>query len=318
MQRLLTIAFLLNLIHCLETSGQTNTSGDVFVSDTSKKEQSKYVSFYREDDPMLMNLDSDDKDAGTGKKKKVKKNVYYGLKTRTGFFAEGFGARRTVEVFHYLKEYKAPDKYARYNYWYDVDKQKIQRSTKIDEEKARILHGPYEKTVGGVVVEKGHYWIGTKHGRWERYGKPHEYTFKRGDSTQEATIEYQTLLDKEYYYKGWPKATQLEYYDLDRTKLKEAMPYNEDNEKHGYYVSYFEDGHKKEYGEYAFGEKIGRWYLYQQGSRRVIRKSIIQYKKRAFDEDMEPLIIKEWDEAGHVIIENGKEVKPNPHGGRSH
>ncbi len=283
------------------------------VQDTSKGE-SKYISFFRDDDPMLLTLDSEEDDQGARrKKKKKKKNVFYGYKTRAGYVANGFGDRRVVETFRYLKEYQAPDPYARYNYSYDVEKQKIVRHTKVDEEARRVLHGPYEKSIGGVVIEKGYYYKGTKHGRWEKYGKSHEHTYHKGDSAREKVIEYQVLLNKEYYYKGWLTTTELEYYDLDRELLKEATPYNEDHEKHGYYVSYFKNGHKKEYGEYAFGEKIGRWYLYQKGPTRVRRKSIIQYKKRAFDEDVEPVIVKEWDDKGHLIIEDGKEVKNDPH-----
>ena len=81
------------------------------------------------------------------------------------------GIRMQVEVFYYLKEFQEPSPYIRDIYWYDIKKRKIEkdRPNRIDPEKALILHGPYKRIVGDEVVEKGIFYMGTKHGRWEEW-----------------------------------------------------------------------------------------------------------------------------------------------------
>ena len=64
---------LLTVLLTSSVYAQTTATSQLSLSDTSKKEESKYVSFFRDDDPMLMNMDSEDKSTNTnGKKKKVK------------------------------------------------------------------------------------------------------------------------------------------------------------------------------------------------------------------------------------------------------
>ena len=88
------------------------------------------------------------------KKKKRKKNVFYGIKTKKGFTRTGFGDDVVIELFYYLKVYEAPDPYVRDIYWYDFKKRKIANSRKINEKYAGILHGPYLKMLGVGLTEK--------------------------------------------------------------------------------------------------------------------------------------------------------------------
>src|SRR5215203_3983352 len=53
------------------------------------------------------------------KKKKPKKKVFYGLKTKKGFTRKGVGERITFETFYYLKRPEKPQPFVRDVYWYD-------------------------------------------------------------------------------------------------------------------------------------------------------------------------------------------------------
>src|SRR5688572_1271428 len=52
-------------------------------------------------------------DNNTRKKKKVKKRVYYGIKTKKGFTRKGFGDKVTYELFYYLKKSEKPSTFVR-------------------------------------------------------------------------------------------------------------------------------------------------------------------------------------------------------------
>ena len=72
------------------------------------------------DTPLTIDLEANDhlEDVEV-KKKKRKKRVFYGVKTRKGYTKTGFGERTTYELFHVLKEHQEPDSYIRDVYWYD-------------------------------------------------------------------------------------------------------------------------------------------------------------------------------------------------------
>lgn len=223
------------------------------------------------------------------KKKKVKKNVFFGVKTKKGFARTGIGKDVVIEIFHVLKKYESPPAYARDFYWYDLKKKKVVNSLRVDEEKARVLHGPYKKTLlgSGQVIEEGWYYKGMKHRRWVR--------FNRHDILQE----------KRYWWKGWPQESRLAYYDFHKTKLKEVIPVQY-KEKSGEYWAFHENGSIAVRGKYEFDHKVGLWReFYDQ--RRVKREVV--YPTDPFDFEFVPYISKEWDNKGNLIYDRQKFLK---------
>lgn len=230
----------------------------------------------------LLELDELTSEPIVTKKKKPKKKVYYGIKTKKGFTRRGYGDRIVVETFYYLKKQEKPTAFVRDIYWYDFQRREI-RKTGFDARKGVLLHGPYKKMQGDVVLEEGIYFKGTKHGRWMAYD--------RNDLLQ----------DKEKYYKGWPKESLVTYYDpADRTRVKEMIPI-EFNEREGYYVMYHENGLVAVQGEYKWGRKVGEWIEnYPTGK----RKKTISYPVDPFDKELTPFVKKEWDAKGREIYWN--------------
>jgi antitoxin component YwqK of YwqJK toxin-antitoxin module len=237
------------------------------------------------DTPVSLDFDEKEEEPESKKKKKVKKRVYYGLKTKKGFTRKGYGNRVTYELFYYLKKPQAPQSFARDLYWYDFARKEIRKTTTFDPSKGVLLHGPYEKRQGELIIQKGIFYKGSKHGRWLSYNK---------DSV---------LTDKEKYYKGWPKESEVVYYDPhERKKMKEITPI-EFGEKEGYYYKFYETGQVAVTGEYKFDQKVGDWTEYYPNNR---RKKIITYRKEPFDDEVKPYVKVEWNEKGKEIYRNSK------------
>lgn len=235
------------------------------------------------DSPLTIDLEKEeDENKVTPKKKKHKKNVYYGLKTKKGYTKTVKGDNVIIEFFSYLKAYQAPDPYVRDIYWYNFKKKKISNSRKIDQKNGVILHGPYKKLLGEQVLEEGIFYVGTKHGRWTKHNKN------------------DVLVDKEKYYKGWPKESKLAFHDRERTKLKEVIPI-EYGEKEGYYYYFHENGLIAAMGEYKFDAKVGIWNEFYNKRRR--RKRQVKYSEDPFDKESRPYILKEWNENGKLIYD---------------
>ena len=231
-----------------------------------------------------LNREEEEEEETTSKKKKVKKNFYYGLKTKKGFTTRGRGDKEEIILFNYLKEYQQPNPYVRDIYWFDFERQQIRKSRRVAPEQGVILHGPYTVRRGDVIVEEGIFYIGTKHGRWIR---------KTPDDI---------LIDKEKYYKGWPKESLVRYYDPNtRTKIKEIIPV-EYGIREGYYFYFFEDGSVAVTGEYRYGNKVGKWTSYYK-NRRGRRQREIQFRRDPHDDDFVPYISKEWASTGKVIYD---------------
>jgi hypothetical protein len=134
----------------------------------------------------LLELDQATSEPIVTKKKKPKKKTYYGIKTKKGFTRKGFGEKMVLELFFYTKKKQEPTKFVRDIWWYDFTRREI-RKMGYDPNKGQLLHGPYKKMQGDIVLEEGIYYKGAKHGRWMKYDR-------------------QDLLeDKDKYYKGWPK-----------------------------------------------------------------------------------------------------------------
>jgi len=239
------------------------------------------------DTPVNLDFQKEEEPVNT-KKKKVKKKVYYGIKTKKGFTRRGEGDRVTVELFYYLKKAESPEIFVRDIYWYDYTRHEIRKTTTFDPKKGVLLHGPYEKRQGQVVLEKGIFYKGTKHGRWMKY------------------LRDSTLVDKERYYRGWPKESLVSYYDpAQRQRMKEMIPI-EYGEKEGYYYFFHDNGMVAIQGEYQWDTRVGDWTEYYANGK---RKKIITYPKEAFDDTMRPYTKAEWNEKGKEVYRNNKMAK---------
>jgi len=217
----------------------------------------------------LLELDQKFEEPIVTKKKKPKRKVFYGIKTKKGFTRRGTGTRITLELFYYIKKPDVPSTFARDIYWYDFARHDIRKTSTFNPAKGALLHGPYKKMQGSIVLEEGIFFKGTRHGRWMRYNR---------DNLVE---------DKEKYYKGWPKESLVTYYDpVERKKLKEIVPI-EYGEREGYYYLFHENGQVAVVGEYQFNQKVNDWIEnYPTGK----RKRIISYSKEPFEKEIKPYI----------------------------
>jgi antitoxin component YwqK of YwqJK toxin-antitoxin module len=214
------------------------------------------------------------------KKKKPKRKVFYGVKTKKGFTRKGYGSHVTIELFYYLKKPEIPSTFARDIYYYNFARHEILKTAKFDPKKGVLVHGPYKKMQDEVVLEEGQFFKGTKHGRWMRYNREN------------------LLEDKEKYYKGWPKESIVKYYDpAERKKIKEIVPIDY-GEREGYYYFYHENGQVAVIGEYQWNQKVNDWIEYYPNGK---RKRILSYPKQPFDKEVKPYIKREWDEKGQEI-----------------
>jgi antitoxin component YwqK of YwqJK toxin-antitoxin module len=217
------------------------------------------------------------------RKKREKKRVFYGEKTKRGFTRSGYRGNRTEELFHYLKKRDhGPDPYLRDFYWIDFKTKQIKNSKAYNKKYGGVLHGPYKKIKDGQVLVEGMYYYGVKHGRWVYYD--------RND----------VLIAKEKYYKGWPRDSEITYYDKDRKMVKEVIPI-EYGVREGYYYHFYENGALAVSGEYKYGVKVGQWIEYYPDRRR--RKKTIQYTPDPFDRTFVPFISKEWDSNGRLVYD---------------
>ncbi|MGC1240536.1 MAG: hypothetical protein WA874_03065 [Chryseosolibacter sp.] len=239
------------------------------------------------DTPVTLDFEEEEKEEPKKKKKKVRKKVFYGVKTKKGFTRKGQGNRITYELFYVLKKPEKPQTFVRDIYWFDYTRKEVRKTERFDPEKGVLLHGPYEKRLGDVVLAKGIYYKGTKHGRWMYYNR---------DST---------LADKEKYFRGWPKESVVSYYDSERKKMKEITPI-EFGEKTGYYYRFHENGQIAISGEYEYDQKVGNWVEYYPNKR---RKKIIAYPEEAFEDSSRPYIQAEWNEKGKQIYRNNRAAR---------
>ena len=249
-----------------------------------------FVSVVESGVPLTINLEDNESEveAAPLRKKKKKKKIFYGIKTKKAFSRSGFGDNVIYELFYYLKEYQKPDSFVRDIYWYDFKTRTIKKTRNVDKEYGVILHGPYKKLMGDQVIEEGIYYIGTKHGRWTKHTRK------------------DILIDKEKYYKGWPKESIAKYYDPERKKLKEIIPV-EFGVREGYYYFFHENGQVAVMGEYQNGAKLGVWREYYETRRR--RKRQIVFADNPYEKDYIPFISKEWDRRGRVVYDREKFLK---------
>lgn len=221
------------------------------------------------------------------KKKKKKRNVFFGIKTRKAFARTVRGNDVIYEIFNVLKEYEGPPEYASDFYWYDYKKKKVMNSLRVDKRNAGVMHGPYKKMLGEQVIEEGWYYKGLKHRRWVRFNR------------------HDILQDKSYWWKGWPQESKLAYYDFKKTKLKEVIPIHY-GERDGEYWAFHSDGSLAVRGNYKFGHKVGLWREYYDGGR--VKREVV-YPEDPFNFKFNPHIVREWDNKGTLIYDRSKFLK---------
>lgn len=228
------------------------------------------------------------------KEKKIPKKTFWGIKTKKAFTKVVSGKKKTYEIFYVLKKPQEPDPYIRDIYWFNTKKRKIIMGPIPPKEKqfAKILHGPYYKTVNRNTVETGQFYVGAKTGRWESL----------------TATEEELLTNKLKYYKGWPKDAKVSYFDAEKTKVEEVIPM-ENGEMHGEYFKFYPSGQIAENGKYEFGKKVGVWREYFPDKKKL--KLETQYPPDAFT-DAEPYKVREYDAKGAVLYDKATEDKKKP------
>ena len=235
--------------------------------------------------PLLLFDDRAKEEKKKAKKKKIKKNIYYGEKTRKGFTKQTLRDQTQLEFYNYTARNRKVDPYIRDIYWIDV-KNKVIRKKDFDPTTGYLLHGPYEKTIGETVIEKGMFYFGTKHGVWMSY-----------DSKN-------ILLDKSHYSEGWPKQTRVTYYNRSEKQIEKIIPIEYELEE-GNFHHFYKNGQLAVTGEFQYGEKVGLWTEYWDfENSKTIRKREIQYQESPFSKDFRPFIRAEWDKDGNLIYRN--------------
>ena len=104
------------------------------------------------------------------KKKKTKKNVFFGVKTKKGFIRVAQGRNNIYENFHFIISSEMKNPYAQEIHFFDKKSRKINRSRTISDN-SLLLHGPYVKRLNNQVVEEGYFYYGLKQGRWVRLNR---------------------------------------------------------------------------------------------------------------------------------------------------
>ncbi len=235
------------------------------------------------DTPLTLNLDANEDempDIVKKKKKKLKRNEYYGFKTKKGFTRNGSGESLMLELFNFLKDPVPPDNFVRDLYWYDYKMQMIRKTRDFDPKDGALLHGPYKKMIGDQVLDSGVYYLGLKHGTWMHHDKN------------------DVLVDKEKYYKGWARESMVRYYDRDRKVMREIIPV-EFGDKEGNYYYFFQNGRIAVSGEYQWDHRVGDWTEFYPSGK---RKKIIRYSKDPYSKEV-PYVLREWNEAGREVYD---------------
>lgn len=222
------------------------------------------------------------------------KNEYEGLKMEKRIATFGNGNRQTTEEFHVLNDEAEISMYFREIRWFDFQMQRTSTNTIKNLEEAAILHGPYKRFVADELVEEGFFYLGTKHGRWERYGKEFDNDY--------------VLLDKQYFIKGNPAESEITYYDAEKTKIKEIVPKNF-GKISGNYFAYYPTGNLQTEGQFDDSVKVGKWIDYYEFGNLGKRKKEVMYQKDKYSIGFETFVIREYDSKAQLIFENKEALK---------
>jgi antitoxin component YwqK of YwqJK toxin-antitoxin module len=232
--------------------------------------------------PLLVFDEKDKKTKKLKAQKKKDKKTYYGIKTRKGQLKSTFRDAKTLVVYHYSDRKENKDPYIRDIYWID-QKEKAIKNAEFDPNRGNLLHGPYEKMINEVLVEKGMFYLGKKHGTWMIFDTKN------------------VLLDKLHYSRGWPKDSRVTYYNRVKNEIEQITPIEYDLNEGNFY-HFYENGQIAVEGEYHFGEKIGVWTEYWDlKNSKFIKKREIQYQDQPFTKNFTPYIRAEWDKNGTLL-----------------
>ncbi|MFT6972013.1 MAG: antitoxin component YwqK of YwqJK toxin-antitoxin module [Roseivirga sp.] len=218
---------------------------------------------------------------------KVKRNYFYGEKTKRAYTVTDVQGRTQIEDFYILKEAVDVNSYVPLVAVYDKDKREIVNARNRGNQLESVLHGPYKRLVNEKIVEEGMYFFGTKHERWLSL------------SLQ------QRLNNKEHFFKGWYRDSEITYYDPDnKTKVKEVIPVQY-GKKEGMYYYFYENGQLAVRGFYVFDKKVGVWEEFHNTNRTTLKKEI-QFPPDPFQKQFRAFVRKEWDRFANPIYESAK------------
>jgi antitoxin component YwqK of YwqJK toxin-antitoxin module len=278
MKQFLTLLFLL-LLGTQWVQGQ-----DLGVDQKAKEDSTGLVSssLLPTVAPLLLFDDQKVKEEKKVKKKNARKSTYFGIKTRKGSTRISLRGQEYTELFHYTDASWKSNPYLRDRYWYDTKERTI-RTQGFVEGQGYLLHGPYQRLVNQVVVERGMFYYGTKHGTW--------LTFD-GDNV---------LQDKAHFEEGWPKESRITYFNTSTKAIEKLIPVQYGLEE-GNFFHFYENQQIAVTGEYRYGQKVGLWTEYwNTNNTQAIRKREIQYQEKPYTKNFRPYIRAEWDKEGKLI-----------------
>jgi antitoxin component YwqK of YwqJK toxin-antitoxin module len=216
------------------------------------------------------------------KKKVLPKDEYDGTKTERRVGSYGTGGRATIEEFNVVKyiEDEAVSQYVQEVWWFDPAQSRIVNTTLKENQRAQICHGPYKKIVNQLIVEEGYFHMGAKDGRWETYDAEG------------------LLLSKNYFDRGFPTGSAISYFDAEKKKIKEVIPFVY-GKVTGQYLLFYASGNVAMEGKLDDNVRVGRWReFYEFGTGGRLKKEI-RYGKDKF-EVIEPILVQERDEKGKI------------------
>ncbi len=213
--------------------------------------------------------------------KKESKNDFFGMSTKKGVVRSKRGRKIMADKFRYIKYDRKPPALIEEKMFFDTKKKRVVGSEKDFLKDSKLLHGNFVRTVNGFVVEQGQYYLGVKHGVWER--------FNATDSS---------LRDKRTYYQGFLEDSEVTYFDSKQSRFKEIIPVH-NGIKDGEYFRFHPSGRLAEKGMYKEDARVGVWAEYRD-TELYRRHRETQYAKDPFDENYQPTIIREWDEKGKL------------------
>jgi hypothetical protein len=226
------------------------------------------------------------------KKKKISTTEYEGLKMTRVVSSYGNGNNVVTEDFYVIDEDAEPSVYASEVRWYDYKQRRTVTTAIKDKNYAQVLHGPYKRYVGEDLVEEGSHYLGTKDGRWERYGKE--------------TDQDWVLLDKQYYWRGFAGESEVSFYDKEKEKVKEVNPITF-KKRTGSYYYFYDGGQKRTEGRFDDSVRVGVWREYYQFGTGSRTKRVIQYPKDKYDKTP-AFVAEEYSDRGQQTFKGQKEV----------
>lgn len=279
---LLLFVFLLSRL----AIAQKKTSQQEYQADPDSTGQVS-INFLPTTMPLLLFDDEKEKTAKKEKRKKVKKNIWFGIKTQKAFTKRELRGQTYYEMFHYTNVSRQPGPYIRDVYWYDA-KDKAVKTKGYSPGIGNLLHGPYERNVNEEIVESGMFYYGTKHKTWMLFD------------------EKNILQDKTYFEEGWPKEAKISFFNQSSRTIERIIPVQYGLEE-GNFFHFYENNQLAVQGEYRYGEKVGLWTEYwDTKNTKAIRKREIQYQEEPYTRNFKPFIRAEWDKDGNLIYRNEK------------